>query len=126
MKSELVQVELLALNHSREAGDNPTGKSHAFVYQLRISNHGDQLVVLDRRKWILDYGDGSVEVYEGDGIVGKILHLSPGQFFEYSSYHLVERSCSVTGAYHGHSQSGDAIWVAIPPFDLKVSTPEAE
>ncbi|HEY0840534.1 MAG TPA: Co2+/Mg2+ efflux protein ApaG [Vulgatibacter sp.] len=58
----------------------------AFTYTVRISNVGDQPVQLLRRRWVITDGAGNVQEVEGDGVVGKQPHLSPGETFEYTSW----------------------------------------
>lgn len=115
-----VKVELMSLIHSSDSGHFPESRSHAFSYHVKITNQSDERVVLDARKWILAYEDGSHEIYQGFKIVGRVIDLGPNDFFDYSSYHLVERNCVVSGAYYGHSQSNENIWVRIPKFHLHI------
>lgn len=115
-----VRIELVSLIHSMDPDHFPEERPHAFAYHIKMTNNSNETVVLDARKWILKYEDGSTEVFEGNEIVGKIVRLSPAEFFEYSSYHLVEQNCCVTGSYHGHSDSKANIWVRIPKFHLHI------
>lgn len=115
-----VRVELMSWIHSSDPDHFPESGSHAFGYHVKITNQTDERVVLDARKWILEYEDGSHEIYQGFRIVGRVINLVPDEFFEYSSYHLVERNCAVSGAYYGHSESNEKIWVKIPKFHLHI------
>ena len=115
-----VRVELLTLVHSFDAHGQTNHTPHIFAYQIRITNESEETVVLNSRKWILKYEDGEQEVYEGDGIVGKIVMLEPEESFEYGSFHMVGRDCAVEGAYHGYSDTQDHIWARIPKFHLHI------
>ena len=115
-----VKVELLSLVHSSAAHSADLHAQHVFAYRLRITNESQGYVVLNARKWILEYPDGEQDVYEGDKIVGKVVALEPEESFEYGSFHLVERNCDVSGSYHGYSQTEDYIWVRIPKFHLHI------
>jgi ApaG protein len=115
-----VQVEIVNLVHSLDDHHQGEPEGHAFAYHIRIRNASDQRVVLTARKWVLCFEDGRHEVYEGDRIVGRIVDLSVGEAFEYSSYHLVSRDCDVSGAYFGYREDGQAIWVRIPKFQLHI------
>jgi ApaG protein len=115
-----IRVKLVSLVHSNETNDFPEARPYAFAYRIRIINESSEHVVLNARKWILAYEDGEQEIYEGDKIIGKVVVLEPNESFEYSSFHLVERNCLVTGAYHGYSQTSESIWVRIPKFHLHI------
>ena len=115
-----VKVELLSLVHSSSSQATTQRSQHVFAYRLRITNESQGYVVLNARKWILEYPDGEQEIYEGDKIIGKVVSLEPEESFEYGSFHLVDRNCAVSGAYHGYSQTDDNIWVRIPKFHLHI------
>jgi ApaG protein len=115
-----VKVELINLIHSRDFTHSEDQRPHAFAYHLKITNESTVGIVLNRRKWILQYDDERFEVYQGDHIVGKIVELEPGEHFEYSSYHMVAENCVVSGAYHGQTVAGEPIWVRIPKFPLHI------
>jgi len=59
----------------------PEDKPHAFVYYITIRNGSDRTVTLLGRKWVIEYGDGSSQVIEGDKIVGETPRLAPGRSF---------------------------------------------
>jgi ApaG protein len=115
-----VPVEVVNLVHSPDEPYQGEPAGHAFAYHIRITNASDQRVVLTARKWVLAFADGRHEVYEGDRIVGRIVDLSVGEAFEYSSYHLVSEDCEVSGAYFGYREDGQAIWLRIPKFQLHI------
>ncbi len=120
MEIKTVKVEIVSLIHSMDEEHFPEDRTHAFAYHIRITNLSHERIVLNARKWVLEYDDGEHEVYEGDLIVGRIVNLRPQEQFEYSSYHVVDRSCEVTGAYHGYSESKEKLWVRIPKFHLHI------
>jgi len=120
MEYKSVRVELVSLIHSMDAEHFPENGPHAFAYHIRITNHSNEKVVLNARKWVLKFEDGRHEVYEGDRIVGKIVTLRPDETFEYSSYHVIDGDCVVSGAYHGFSESKEKLWVRIPKFHLHI------
>ena len=120
MEEKLIKVELQKLIYTHTDEQIVDGRPHAFAYHMRITNGSEETIELSARKWILKYDDARVEVFEGDGIVGKIVTLETGEFFEYSSYHLVDSECEVSGSYHGQSKSKEKIWVRIPKFHLHI------
>lgn len=70
------------------------------------------------RKWVLRAADGTVEVIEGDGIVGETPTLAPGETFSYNSYHLTGAALTAEGAFHGTTADGRRVFVRIPAFPM--------
>jgi len=93
---------------------------HAFIYFLTIQNLSDRAVTLLGRKWIIATEDGKTEIIEGDKIVGKTPSLGPGETFSYNSYHTTNSTAVASGAFHGIDALDQPIWVAIPPFEMKI------
>lgn len=96
----------------------PPETPHAFVYFLTISNLSQETVKLLGRKWIIRTPDGSIEVFEGDGIVGETPTLPPGEQFSYNSYHLAGGPATAEGSFHGTTLTGERIFTRIPVFAL--------
>jgi TPR repeat protein len=72
------------------------------------------------KKWILRAADGSVEVIEGDGIVGETPTLPPGGTFSYNSYHLTGTALTAEGAFHGTTADGRRVFKS--PFKSTVGS----
>ena len=108
--------------HHRDA-NFPAETPHAFVYFLTISNLSQETVKLLGRKWIIRAPDGTMEIVEGDGIVGETPTLPPGESFSYNSYHLAGGPLTAEGAFHGTTQSGERVFARIPPFAMTPPTP---
>lgn len=98
--------------------DAPPETPHAFAYFLSILNLSTETVRIVGRKWVLRAEDGSVQVVEGDGVVGKSPLLAPGEKFSYSSHHLAGGRVRAEGAFHGVTGHGERIFVRIPPFEM--------
>ena len=96
----------------------PPETPHAFVYFLTISNLSQETVKLLGRKWIIRAPDGTIEIVEGDGIVGETPTLPPGEKFSYNSYHLAGGPLTAEGSFHGTTQSGERVFTRIPVFAL--------
>jgi len=61
------------------------GHLYIFVYNITITNLGENLVQLMGRHWyIYDTGEGPSEV-SGDGVVGQQPIIAPGQSYTYQS-----------------------------------------
>ena len=101
----------------------PEDKPHAFVYYITIRNGSDRTVTLLGRKWVIEYGDGSRQVIEGDKIVGETPRLAPGEEFSYNSHHITGCDARVLGCFHGADESGAKVHVLIAPFELTVPRP---
>jgi ApaG protein len=98
----------------------PEDKPHAFVYYITIRNGSDRTVTLLGRKWIIEHGDGTRQVIEGDKIVGETPRLSPGEEFSYNSHHVTGCDARVLGCFHGADESGNKVHVLLAPFELVV------
>ncbi len=107
--------------HHRDA-NFPPETPHAFVYFLTITNVSQETVRLLGRKWVLRGEDGTVEVVEGDGIVGETPTLPPGGKFSYNSYHLTGTPLAAEGAFHGTTADGRRVFVRIPAFPMTPPT----
>ena len=94
------------------------GTPHAFVYFLTIENGSNHTIQFLGRKWILDYEDGSTQVIEGDGIVGKTPTLTPGESFSYNSFHLSNQSAIAVGSFFGIDETDRRVFTRTPPMDL--------
>ena len=103
--------------HHRDA-NFPPETPHAFVYFLTISNLSQETVKLLGRKWIIRSPDGTIEIVEGDGIVGETPTLPPGETFSYNSYHLTGTALTAEGAFHGTTADGRRVFVRIPAFAM--------
>jgi len=100
--------------------DAPQDKPHPFVYFISIRNRSGERVTIRGRKWIVREDGGEVTVVEGDGVVGQIPVVAPGEDFSYNSYHTVSRGATVEGAFFGETAGGEWVFTRIPPFRLDV------
>jgi ApaG protein len=113
-----VRLDNLVYGHS--GLQLPPDKPHAFIYFLTIRNDSDRTVTLLGRKWIIENGDGTQLVVEGDKIVGETPNLAPGEQFSYNSYHVGTGNARAHGSFHGLDDDGQRIFVRIPAFDMVV------
>jgi ApaG protein len=108
------------LVHHHGGASLPEDKPHAFVYYITIRNGSDRTVTLLGRKWVIEHGDGSRQVIEGDRIVGETPRLAPGEEFSYNSHHVTGCSARVLGCFHGVDEHGGRVHVRLAPFELAV------
>lgn len=96
---------------------SPPDQPHSFIYFISIRNDSDQTVTIKARKWVVTDADGEVTAVEGDGVVGEMPILDPGEKFTYNSRHvLATRTGRAEGSYIGLDESGNAIITRIPEF----------
>jgi ApaG protein len=112
-----VSVDKLEFNEAVQVTpDRPFG----FVYYITIHNDSPDSLTIKGRKWVVSNANGSVNITEGDGVVGEFPRLMPGEKFEYNSYHLVDSDSVARGAYLAVADGGRAIVAPIPPFEMRV------
>ena len=97
----------------------PSRNQWFFLYTIRITNEGSEVVQLLTRHWIITDGEGKVEEVRGPGVVGKQPTLKPGESFEYTS------GCPLTtpfgvmeGTYQMVTEGGDHFDAKVAPFTL--------
>lgn len=95
-----------------------------WVYHIRIENGRDDIVQLRTRHWRITDAHGMVNVVDGDGVVGEMPILGPGQSHDYvSGCELNANHGSMQGHYTFTRGDGTPFDVAIPCFPL--AAPEA-
>lgn len=100
--------------------DAPDDKPYPFVYFLTIENQSNEKVRILGRKWVVRERTGETCVVEGEGVVGQLPQLVPGDPFSYNSYHVVAVDAEVSGAFFGITEKGQAVRVMIPRFELQI------
>ena len=96
----------------------PPDRPHPFIYHVSIHNESQETVNIFGRKWIVRDTDGDTLVVEGDGVVGQFPRLTPGQTFNYNSYHVIKAESTATGSFFGTTTEGRAVCVRIPRFEM--------
>ena len=101
--------------------DHPEDRPHPFVYFINIKNKSSERVRIRGRKWLVreDLTD-EVIVVEGDGVVGQMPELAPGEEFSYNSYHVARGNGHAEGTFFGQTESGRNVYVRIPRFELQL------
>jgi ApaG protein len=112
-----LEVELEEVVHMPHL-DAPEDRPFAFVYFISIINNSAKKVTIFGRKWILKEEGGETLVLEGEGVVGEVPVLNPGERFSYNSYHVIKTRTAVTGSFFGKDVDGGKVLVHIPGFDL--------
>lgn len=106
-----------------EEESESTKNVYAFAYTITIENHSAERVQLLRRHWIISSGGAQYNEVHGDGVVGEQPLLQPGHAFQYTSGAVIKDPVgSMHGSYTFRIDDGELIDVAIPHFDLLVTT----
>ena len=90
-----------------------------WVYHIRIENHGDDTIQLLTRHWRIVDSRGTLNLVDGEGVVGETPVLAPGGTHDYvSGCELTTRQGSMEGHYTFARSDGSLFEVAIPFFPL--------
>jgi ApaG protein len=90
-----------------------------FIYNVEISNVGNETAQLISRHWIITDANGAVQEVKGPGVVGKQPILQPGESFEYTSACPLETSFgTMHGTYQMVTRGGEQFEAEIAPFSL--------
>jgi ApaG protein len=90
-----------------------------WVYHIRIENHRDDTVQLLTRHWRITDSRGTLNMVDGEGVVGESPILAPGATHDYvSGCELTTRQGSMEGHYTFGRADGSLFEVSIPYFTL--------
>jgi ApaG protein len=88
-------------------------------YHVRIENHGSATVQLLARHWQIVDGRGNVHEVRGQGVVGDMPVIGPGDSYDYvSGCPLDTAAGAMSGHYHLVDEAGEPFEVEIPEFAL--------
>ena len=88
-------------------------------YHVRIENGGARTVQLMERYWKIVDGRGNVHEVRGQGVVGEMPVIAPGDSFDYVSGCPLDTSAgSMQGHYIFVDEEGETINAGIPEFSL--------
>lgn len=98
---------------------DPSRNEWFFLYTVRITNEGGEVVQLLTRHWVITDGTGHVEEVRGPGVVGKQPILKPGESFEYTSGCPLSTPFGVMeGTYQMVTQGGERFDAKVAAFTL--------
>jgi ApaG protein len=102
-----------------EDESEPKREKFVFAYQIAIANEGSDEAQLLTRHWIIQDATNHVDEVIGDGVVGQMPVLAPGQEFVYTSYCPLKTEWGVMkGAYGMMRPDGERFEAVIAPFVL--------
>ncbi len=88
-------------------------------YHVRIENGGETTVQLLERHWRIVDGRGNVHEVRGQGVVGEMPVITPGESYDYVSGCPLDTPAGVmSGHYQFVDEAGNRIDAAIPEFTL--------
>jgi ApaG protein len=101
---------------------DPCEPRYIFSYRIRITNEappdGPRVYLLTRR-WLIVDSLGRQEEVSGEGVVGHLPELGPGETFEYSSWAPLRTPWgTMEGAYRFRIESGEVFSAAVARFYL--------
>ncbi|MBX7181892.1 MAG: Co2+/Mg2+ efflux protein ApaG [Bacteroidia bacterium] len=99
---------------------NPSYHHYFFGYKITLENTNDYTVQLKRRHWYIFDSNGIKHEVEGEGVIGEMPILEPGESFTYESGCNLRTSI---GSMHGYYQferllDQSTFQVEIPKFIL--------
>ena len=108
----------VAVSYLSEQSDPSAGRWF-WSYHVRIENGSEKAVQLLSRAWTILDGRGTVHEVVGEGVVGEMPIILPGQSYDYvSGCPLDTASGGMAGSYTLVGSDGNAFEVDIPPFPL--------
>ena len=108
----------VAVSYLSEQSD-PSLNRWFWSYHVRIENDGERAVQLISRHWIIRDGRGAVNEVRGEGVVGDLPLIRPGESYDYvSGCPLQTPTGAMEGSYHMLAGDGSGLTVRIPRFPL--------
>jgi ApaG protein len=108
----------VAVSYLAEQSDPSAGRWF-WSYHIRIENDGVAAVQLLSRWWHITDGRGGVHEVIGDGVVGEMPLIGPGDSYDYvSGCPLQTATGAMEGSFGMVNENGEAFDAAIPRFTL--------
>ncbi|MBS1213035.1 MAG: protein ApaG [Proteobacteria bacterium] len=118
-KKNLIEID--TVTNFLESQSEPEADRYVFAYTITIRNTGQQPAKLLSRHWVITDANGKVQEVRGDGVVGEQPHLSPGEYYRYTSAAMIETPVGVMrGEYGMLSDEGEHFDAEIAPFTLAI------
>lgn len=103
-----------------DAQSDVLSRKFVFAYFITITNEGEDTIQLMRRHWHITHSTGKIEEVDGEGVVGKLPVLAPGESHTYNSFCILESpEGSMEGTYLMRRKNGTMFEIVIPRFTLR-------
>ena len=97
----------------------PERSKFVFSYEITIENESAEPAQLLTRHWIIKDAHQNIDEVRGDGVVGEMPLLEPGEAFTYSSFCPLRTEYGVMrGTYGMIRPDGETFEAVIAPFAL--------
>ena len=99
---------------------SPARSNYVYTYKITIENNSEYTIQLLRRQWFIHDSSCPVKEVEGEGVVGKMPVLEPGEIHSYvSGCNLQSGYGKMRGSYlMERIVDGKRFRVCIPEFTL--------
>jgi ApaG protein len=102
-----------------EDESEPKQDKFVFAYQITIANEGSDEAQLLTRHWLIQDATNHVDEVIGDGVIGQMPVLTPGNEFVYTSYCPLKTEWGIMkGSYGMVRPDGEQFEAVIAPFVL--------
>jgi ApaG protein len=100
-----------------KGNSDPRRNEYQFAYTITLTNRGKIGAQLLRRHWIIRDDSGRVEEVHGEGVVGQLPHLAPGESYQYTSGTLLQAPHgTMEGSYEWITDTQELFRSPIAPF----------
>ena len=90
-----------------------------FSYEITIFNESEVGVTLRSRMWSIINSDGEEKTVRGEGVVGEMPFIAPGDSYKYNSFSILDTPFgTMEGYYIFEREDGDLIQAGIRRFYL--------
>lgn len=99
-------------------------KRFLFSYEITIINESAVGVTLRSRMWKVINSDGEEKIIRGEGVVGEMPFIAPGESYKYTSFSILDTPFgTMEGFYILQREDGDLIQAQISRFYLTAPIP---
>lgn len=97
----------------------PARAKFMWQYTVEVENESDRIWTIVRRHWKIVDSAGRLQAVDGEGVIGQMPTVGPGQRFSYTSgAPLATPSGMMTGTYDLVDDEGEEMVARIPAFSL--------
>jgi ApaG protein len=115
-------IKVSVLTDYQEEYSSPQQSHFVYTYKVTIENNSNSTIQLLRRHWYIYDSNSYVREVEGEGVVGKMPILEPGESHQYVSGCNLKTNIGKMKGYYvmERTYDGKIFEVTIPEFTLIV------